>query len=199
MQWIIIQITRKIHHYLKRLRRTCQHCLESENISESTFVNWQFWKKIDWYAMSVFIISWWFIQNKYITVSCETAVRDECICDNNRCIRSIHFKKLSSESRTNCWKLYEVCADVVRLLNVLSTCVLRTSAQLSEIDVKELSDVNWMSVRLKKNCNNLYDQINVCINHSEQKKSAERSLRECCELLKIRVWEIKIRMNLRWK
>jgi hypothetical protein len=27
---------------------------------------------------------------------------------------------------------------------------------------------------LKKNCSSLYDQINVCMNHSEQEKSAER-------------------------
>jgi hypothetical protein len=70
--------------------------------------------------------------------------------------------------------LYKVCADVVRSLNALSICVLRTSAQLSEIDVKESSDADWMSVKLKKKNSSLYDQINVCMNHSEQKKSAEK-------------------------
>jgi hypothetical protein len=81
----------------------------------------------------------------------DSCVRDECRCEReSRCIKSICFKKLSSESRTNCWKLYKVCTDVVRSLNALSICVSRTSAQLSEIDVKESSDANWMSVKLKK-------------------------------------------------
>jgi hypothetical protein len=46
--------------------------------------------------------------------------------------------------------LYKVCTDVVRSLNALNVCVLRTSAQLSEIDVKESSDADWMSVTEKK-------------------------------------------------
>jgi hypothetical protein len=33
-----------------------------------------------------------------------------------------------------------------------------------------------MSVKLKKNCSSLYDQINVCMNCSEQEKSAERKI-----------------------
>ena len=43
-----------------------------------------------------------------------------------------------------------MCADVVRWLITLSACVLRTSVQLSEADMKELPNADWMSVRLKE-------------------------------------------------
>jgi hypothetical protein len=65
-------------------------------------------------------------------------------------LNQLTFKKLSNESRTNYWKLYEVCTDVVRSLNALSICVFRISAQLSEIDVIKTSDADWMSVIEKK-------------------------------------------------
>ncbi len=40
--------------------------------------------------------------------------------------------------------------DVIRSFKVLNTYISRTSAQLTEIDVKKLFDADWMSVRLKE-------------------------------------------------
>ena len=59
--------------------------------------------------------------------------------------------KLSSELRINCWRLYEISANVNRKLAVLSIHVLNAlNAHISATDVKLSSDAHWMSVRLKK-------------------------------------------------
>ena len=47
--------------------------------------------------------------------------------------------------------MYKTSTDVNRQLNVLSAHVLSVfNAHLSETDVKESSDADWMSVRLKE-------------------------------------------------
>ncbi len=47
--------------------------------------------------------------------------------------------------------MYKINADVVRSFNVLSIYILRISnACMSKADMKELPDVDWMSVRLKE-------------------------------------------------
>jgi len=59
--------------------------------------------------------------------------------------------KLSNKLRINCWKLYEVSADVNRQLIVLSAHVLSAfNACMSEADIKKSFNVNWMSVKLKE-------------------------------------------------
>jgi len=58
---------------------------------------------------------------------------------------------LSNESRTNHWKSYKTSADVNKQLFVLSAHVLSTlNAHISEANMKESSDADWMSVRLKE-------------------------------------------------
>ena len=58
---------------------------------------------------------------------------------------------MSSESRTDCWRSYKVSTDVNRQLNVLNIHVLSAlNAHMSEADVKELSDADWMLMRLKE-------------------------------------------------
>jgi len=47
--------------------------------------------------------------------------------------------------------LYKASIDIVRLFNVLSIYILRIfNAYISETDMKESSDADWMSVRLKE-------------------------------------------------
>jgi len=90
-------------------------------------------------------------RNKCITVRCKTVKSkiNAYVMTLNALDQSV-FKKLSSKSRTNCWKLYKACTNVIRSLITFSAYILRMSVQLSEVDVKKSFDADWMSVRLKK-------------------------------------------------
>jgi len=58
---------------------------------------------------------------------------------------------LSNELRINHWKLYETSTNVNKQLDVLSAHILSAfNAYVSETNIKESFDVDWMSVKLKE-------------------------------------------------
>jgi hypothetical protein len=76
MHWTIIQITRKIQIYLKDWEEHVSAVLKVRMFQKVFFVNWQFWKKIDWYewVYSLFVDDSY--KNRCITMRCETAVSE---------------------------------------------------------------------------------------------------------------------------
>ena len=59
--------------------------------------------------------------------------------------------KLSNESKTNYWKLHKASAEINRQLAVLSVHVLNVfNAHMSETDIKELFNADWMLMKLKE-------------------------------------------------
>jgi len=61
------------------------------------------------------------------------------------------FTKLSSKLKINYWRLYKTSTDINRQFVVLSVHVLNAfNAHMSEADIKELFNVNWMLMRLKE-------------------------------------------------